>query len=59
MLTSFASGPPVYYWQIIDIVMCLYFVYKKDDDSDFVALPRKCDKEPKLTSYFPKFPQLR
>lgn len=27
--TSFASGPPVYYWQIIDIMVVLYMVYRR------------------------------
>lgn len=59
MITSFASGPPVYYWQIIDIVMCLYLVYKKEDRTDEV-LPQS-EVAPKLDapSYLPKYPQLK
>ncbi len=30
-VTSFASGPPVIYWQIIDIMVVLYMVYRKKD----------------------------
>ncbi|MDE7376804.1 MAG: hypothetical protein K2N16_08135 [Muribaculaceae bacterium] len=58
MITSFASGPPLYYWQIVDIVMCLYLVYKKDDDSALITSAGDSgDAQPRL-SYLPKFPQL-
>lgn len=54
-LTSFASGPPVYYWQIIDIVMCLYFAYCGDSG--------KVEKQPETfreagAFHFRRFPQL-
>lgn len=28
LVTSVASGPPVYYWQVLDIMMCLYFAFR-------------------------------
>lgn len=59
MLTSFASGPPVYYWQIIDIVMCLYMVYKKDDAPGFFPSAGDGESVPEPISYMPKYPQLR
>lgn len=58
MLTSFASGPPVYYWQIIDIVMCLYMVYKKDEEPAFKPLNGGGQASGKPASYLPKYPQL-
>lgn len=56
MITSFASGPPLYYWQIIDIVMCLYLVYKKDDGLE--ANAEIAEPAPERKSYLPKYPQL-
>lgn len=58
MLTSFASGPPLYYWQIIDIVMCLYMVYKKDDGVGFISSADSGEAAPERVSYLPKYPQL-
>lgn len=58
MLTSFASGPPVYYWQIIDIVMCLYLVYKKDDGSE-EHQPESVEIASEKDSYLPRYPQLK
>lgn len=58
MLTSFASGPPVYYWQIIDIVMCLYLVYKKDDGSE-ERQPESVEIATEQDSYLPRYPQLK
>lgn len=57
MITSFASGPPVYYWQVIDIVLCLYMVYRKDDEST-VLQPENAVAASVSKSYLPKYPQL-
>ncbi len=32
-VTSFASGPPVIYWQIVGIMVVLYMVYRKKDNA--------------------------
>jgi len=53
-ITSFASGPPVIYWQIIDIMVVLYMVYRRPATSQPEAdAPR--DTLPKIpTGLYPQ-----
>lgn len=58
--TSVASGPPLYYWQILDIMVCLYLVFKKDDDAELTKQENDEQNSPDNTKLqqLPRYPQL-
>ncbi len=53
IITSAASGPILYYYQIISISVCLYLAFKKEDSSNGVVQFGK----PQLSGHKTLFPQ--
>lgn len=45
LLTSIASGPILFYYQIIDVSVCLYLVYRQKDDDVPKPLTETADAE--------------
>lgn len=59
LITSCASGPPVIYYQILDIMVCFYLVFQKSDDSEAtVSATQPLSSQEEKDSSKQRYPQL-